>query len=148
MGVRRCLLTFAPRKEQVIFARSRLRWANQNATAGVFGDHAKTHARCHLHYGLAPHYLPPNTSPSVSFNFLSIPCSFPSVILCWHCSNRNKEDGGNPVFFPNSANDISPRCFLRKAASFLSSSVGAVGTHEKCRTERSVCGMFSCLRSE
>jgi len=34
-------------------------------------------------------------------------------------------DGENPVFFEKAANDSSPRCFLRNAASFLSNADGA-----------------------
>jgi hypothetical protein len=50
------------------------------------------------------------------------------VIDCCPCSNLKSDEAVSPVFFENAAYGIPARCFLRNAANFLSSSVGAEGT--------------------
>ena len=75
------------------------------------------------------YFLPsPNTSTTETFSLFKSRSSRLSAKLCWHCSKRNKLDCGIPVSRENWANDISPRRFLRKAASFLSRSGGGRST--------------------
>ncbi len=70
------------------------------------------------------HFLAPKTSSSEHLNRSKICWSLPRVMDCSQFSSLNSIEGENPVFFENAAKDISPRCFLRKAASFLSSGDG------------------------